>query len=151
MREVTVTLSAPEHEPDEAVRTVADYGRYPDLTDSVIDVRPTDLGAGRHLCSWQVRFRRGVLHWTEESTVDLPRHRIDFVLVEGDLDHFRGHWQVEPAERGSTIRFWCEFDIGIPTLSDLIEPVAADALRDNVIAVCRGLFGPLRPEAAAEV
>ena len=42
---------------------------------------------------------------------------------------------------GSAIDFACSFDMGIPTLEHLIEPVAADALRENVVSMCQGLFG----------
>lgn len=150
MREVAVVLSAPGQEPDEVFRTVADYGRYPELTDAVLAVQTDELDDGRHRCTWKVRFRRGTLIWTEEGTVDRERRRIDFTLVKGDLDHLEGYWQVDPAEGGSVIRFWSEFDIGIPTLANLIEPVAATALRDNVIGICRGLFGTVEPLTATE-
>jgi len=139
--QVTVALSVPGHTPDEALHKVADYERYPDLTESVIAVQRVDLGGGRYRASWTVRFRRGILKWTEEGTVKPDQRRLEFALVDGDLDALHGHWEIDPAPQGCAINFWCEFDVGIPSLAALIDPVAASALRDNVIAVCRGLFG----------
>lgn len=149
MYEVSVALSAPEGAPDDVFRTISDYDRYPERTDAVIAVRTDDLGGGRRRSSWEVAFRRGILRWTEEGVVDPGQRRIDFALVDGDLDHLTGHWQVDPAPRGSTIRFWCAFDIGIPTLAHLIEPVAAQTLRDNVLGMCAGLFGTVEPLAGS--
>jgi ribosome-associated toxin RatA of RatAB toxin-antitoxin module len=152
MRDVAMAVSVPGLQPDDVFRTVADYARYPELTDAVISVQTAETAPGRHRCTWEVRFRRGILVWTEEGIVDAERRRLDFTLVEGDLDHLAGHWQVDPATGGSLVRFCCEFDIGIPSLAALIEPVAAGALQDNVVTICRGLFGqvePLEPTAPA--
>jgi ribosome-associated toxin RatA of RatAB toxin-antitoxin module len=141
MREVDITISAAGTDPDEVFKTPSDYERYPELTDAVLRVTLSDGEEGRERCTWEVKFRRGILIWTEEGTVDAERRRIEFWLVEGDLDELRGEWQIEPHEGGSILRFTCRFDMGIPTLAHLIEPVAADTLRDNMVSVCEGLFG----------
>ena len=67
-----------------------------------------------------MKFRRGVLIWTEDGIADPQRRRIEFTLVEGDLDALDGSWQVEAAADGSLIRFACTFDMGIPTLAHLL-------------------------------
>ncbi len=152
MQEVSLALSVPGRDPDDVFATIADFPRYATLSDAVIRVDVEDLGDGRERCTWEVRFRRGILIWTEDNVSDAARRRIDFTLVGGDLDHQVGHWQVEPAAGGSTVRFWCEFDLGIPTLAHLIEPVAAETLRENIVETCAGLFASVAavPELAAE-
>jgi ribosome-associated toxin RatA of RatAB toxin-antitoxin module len=141
MRNVGLTVSAPGTDPDEAFRCLHDYERYPELTDAVLRVTLSEGEGGRERCTWEVKFRRGVLIWTEDGLADPQRRRIEFSLVEGDLDALEGSWQVEAAADGSLIRFACTFDMGIPTLAHLLEPVAADTLRENVVSMCEGLFG----------
>lgn len=145
MQEVSVTVSVPGRAPDDVFATLADFARYPEQTDAVIRVDVEQLAEGRERCTWEVRFRRGILIWTEESVTDPVRRRIEFALVGGDLDQQHGYWQVDPTTSGSTIQFWCEFDLGIPTLAHLLEPVAADTLGENVATICAGLFGGAEP------
>lgn len=141
MRQVDVVIAARDHSPDEVFATISDYSRYSELTDAVLGVDVTRLEGGRDRCTWEVKFRRGILIWTEEGVTDPDRRRIEFSLVSGDLDHLVGHWQVDEIGHGSAITFHCEFDMGIPTLEHLIEPIAADTLRDNIVNMCEGLFG----------
>jgi ribosome-associated toxin RatA of RatAB toxin-antitoxin module len=141
MREVDITISAPGSDANEVFQTLSDYQRYPELTDSVLRVTLGEGEEGRERCTWEVKFRRGILIWTEEGTVDDEQREIKFWLVDGDLDSLEGHWQVDEVPGGSMLRFTCSFDMGIPTLAHLIEPVAADTLRQNMVSVCEGLFG----------
>jgi|HubBroStandDraft_6_1064221.scaffolds.fasta_scaffold231853_1 ribosome-associated toxin RatA of RatAB toxin-antitoxin module len=141
MHNFAITISAPGTDPDEVFRTLADYERYPELTEAVLRASVEEGDEGHERCTWEVKFRRGILIWTEDGIVDPIQRRIDFSLVEGDLDSLDGHWRVAEAPGGSLIIFDCRFDMGIPTLEHLIEPVAADTLRDNVVDMCEGLFG----------
>ena len=141
MRDVEITISAPGTDPNEVFRNLSDYEAYPERTDAVLRVTLSAGAGGRERCTWEVKFRRGILIWTEEGTVDTERRRIEFTLVDGDLDALTGHWQVDEVPAGSLIHFACAFDMGIPTLAHLIEPVAADTLRANVVDMCKGLFG----------
>ncbi len=141
MEHVAITVFAPEQDPDAVFRSLADYEQYPARTDAVVRVTLTPGTEGRERCTWEVKFRKGILIWTEEGTVDHDRRRIEFSLVDGDLDALDGSWQVDAQDGGSVIRFGCSFEMGIPTLAHLIEPVAADTLRANVVSMCEGLFG----------
>ena len=54
---------------------------------------------------------------------------------------FRGVWRVAATEAGTEIEFTAEFDLGMPTLADILDPVAESALRDNIIVTLAGLLG----------
>jgi ribosome-associated toxin RatA of RatAB toxin-antitoxin module len=142
MRDVDIAISAPGTDADEIFKTLSDYEQYPEMTDSVLSVTVSDgEQEGHERATWEVTFRRGVLKYTEEGVVDAEKLQIDFWLVDGDLDFLEGQWQVAKVPGGSQLRFKCRFDMGIPTLEHLIEPVAADTLRENIVSVCEGLFG----------
>ena len=142
MPSVAVTAAVPDAEPDEVFSAVADFGSYAEHTDAVreVVVRPAADGGGES--DWEVNFRSGVLAWTERDTVDPAARRIDFEQVDGDFAVFTGTWSVEPDRDGSVVRFTASFDLGMPSLAPMIDPIAVRTLVDNVRAILSGLLGP---------
>ncbi|MFD4697936.1 type II toxin-antitoxin system RatA family toxin [Streptomyces niveus] len=143
MRYVRVSARAPGRTAAEIYPVISDFARYPELTDAVRSVDIEDLGSGRTGCSWEVTFRRGILKWTEEDHYDPENHRVDFSLVTGDLDHLVGHWWMRDEGPDCRIDFACDFDMGIPTLADVIEPIAAQTLGEYITVILRALVGEI--------
>jgi hypothetical protein len=121
--------------------TIADFERYPQLSDTVRSVTITEVGANLTVSRWEVNFRAGVLRWTEEDTFDPGALRITFRQIEGDIAIFDGSWECNDAAQGSEIVFSARLDMGIPSLADALEPIAARTLIDNVVSIVRGLVG----------
>lgn len=139
-------------DPDEAFRRLADYGSYAKHTSSVRSVEVVEL-RGELYSHWEVDFRGGVLCWTERDQVDRQRRMLAFQQTDGDLDRFDGQWDVVPDGAGSRIVFQAELDLGIPSLAPIVDPVARQALRDNIRAILAGLFAvdqlDLAPDGSA--
>lgn len=148
MRQVEVSVRTAGRTAAEVYPTICEFRRYPELTDAVRSVHVDDLGDGRTGCTWEVRFRRGILRWSEEDRYDRDEHRVRFRLRDGDLDHLVGSWSVVDEEGGCRVEFRCEFDMGIPTLAEVIEPIAADTLREHVEIILRALLGESGDEPA---
>ena len=138
---VAVTALVPGVSPDEVFAAVADFAAYPRHTDAVraVVVRPTGEGVES---DWEVTFRTGVLAWTERDVVDPAGRRIVFEQLDGDFTVFTGSWVVEPDAAGSTVAFEASFDLGMPSLAPMIDPIAERALADNIRAILGGLLGP---------
>ncbi|MFE9250410.1 SRPBCC family protein [Streptomyces sp. NPDC007088] len=86
----------------------------------------------RRTTAWSVRLSGSVLRWIEDEVIDEAARRFDFRQTSGDLAAFTGHWGVTAGpDGGSTVSLHVDFDIGIPLLADLLNPVAAEALREN--------------------
>jgi hypothetical protein len=66
--------------------------------------------------------------------------RIDFEQLEGNLRHFTGYWQVTSEGDDALIHFFGQFELGMPTLASFLEPIAESAIRENLIAVLKGVF-----------
>jgi hypothetical protein len=62
--------------------------------------------------------------------------------VDGDFAAFTGSWAIEPDGEGSIVRFQASFDLGMPSLAPMIDPIAQRTLADNVRAILGGLLGP---------
>ena len=141
MRTVRLRLHVPGKPASDVYQTLADFERYPELSDAVRSVAVTEVSENRTVSAWEVTFRAGPLRWTEEDTFDPAALSITFHQLEGDAAVFDGSWKCAEAAQGSEIVFSARLDMGIPSLADALEPIAARTLIDNIVSIVRGLFG----------
>jgi ribosome-associated toxin RatA of RatAB toxin-antitoxin module len=143
MRIVTLTVLVAHRSDDEAFASIADFTSYPNHSAAVRSVVVTGAGTTTQRSTWEVAFRNGLLRWTEEDTLSPAHGTITFKQTEGDVDQFEGSWQVRPtADGGACVRFTARIDMGMPTLADVLEPIASRTLLDNTLAIIHGMFGP---------
>jgi ribosome-associated toxin RatA of RatAB toxin-antitoxin module len=125
----------------EAFERMSNFSAYPEHSTAVRQVVVHDVSEGVVTSSWKVKLRRGILVWTERAYLRPEEGTIRFEEIEGDVDKFIGSWKVEPAEGGCSAEFVVDFEIGIPTLEDVLEPIAEEALVENVESILNGLLG----------
>jgi ribosome-associated toxin RatA of RatAB toxin-antitoxin module len=115
-----------------AVQDVEAFPEYMQNVESV-EVLGTDE-SGCRITRWSVLLKGSPLEWTERERVDAATRtlRFDQVDDDGDLEVFNGAWQVTPAGEGVVrVKLSVTFEIGIPLLADMLNPVAARAVREN--------------------
>ncbi len=130
-----------ERDPESVLRLVTDFERWPAASDSVRSVEVERQSDGSEISQWEVVFREGLLRWSERDWIDLGANRAVFELIEGDPHLFNGVWLVEPDDAGSTLTFDAEFDLGMPSLAHVLDPIAVEAVEDAIGSVLRGLYG----------
>ena len=141
MRSVRLRLHVPNQPAGDVYATLADFERYPELSDAVKSVAVTEVSENITVSQWEVTFRAGLLRWTEEDTFDPGALSITFRQLEGDIALFDGSWECVDAVPGSEIVFSARLDMGIPSLADALEPIAVRTLIDNIVSIVRGLVG----------
>ena len=141
MRTVRLRLHVPDKPASDVYAALADFERYPDLCEGVNSVAVTEASGNRSVSQWEVAFRAGLLRWTEEDTFDPAALSITFRQLEGDIAVFDGSWQCADTAQGSDIVFCARLDMGIPSLADALEPIAARTLTGNIVSIVRGLVG----------
>ena len=141
MRTVALLIDVPGQTAEGVYAALADFQRYPDLADAVKSVVVTSVGDGVTCSQWEVAFRSGLLRWTEEDRFDHAALTIDFRQTEGDIAVFDGAWRCTATETGARISFSARLDMGIPSLADALEPIAARTLVENTVAIVGGLLG----------
>ncbi|GAB3466702.1 type II toxin-antitoxin system RatA family toxin [Actinophytocola sediminis] len=128
--EVVLPINAPAPQAWAAVIRLEDYATYMENVESVTVLGEDATGVRR--TEWSVLLKGSVLEWVEEDQLDHDDMVMSFTQVAGDLDEFVGYWRVEATgEHTSTVRFCVDFEIGIPLLADMLNPVATKALREN--------------------
>ena len=141
MRTVRLRLHVPRKSASDVYATLADFERYPQLCEAVKNVTVTDVSERLTVSQWEVAFRAGLLRWTEEDILDPSALTITFHQLEGDIAVFDGSWRCVDAAHGSEVLFSATLDMGIPSLADALEPIAARTLTDNIVSIARGLVG----------
>ena len=141
MRTVRLRLHVPHKSASQVYATLADFERYPELCDAVRSVTVTQVSQNLTVSQWEVTFRAGLLRWTEQDTFDPGALSITFRQLQGDIALFDGSWTCSDAAPGSEIVFSARLDMGIPSLADALEPIAARTLTGNIVAIVRGLTG----------
>lgn len=141
MRRVRLEALVPRADARTVFDRISDFPRYADYTDAVREVR-IDRADGELVSStWSVNFRNGVLCWSERDRIDADGLHIAFEQIDGDYDRFDGSWQVVQTGGDVAVVFVAEFDLGMPSLAAIIDPIAERALRENMEAILRGLLG----------
>ena len=126
--EVTITVDAPARDVYELAK---DQERFPEFMPDVELVTTLERYPGRTISRWKTLVEDAPIEWIEEDLFDDVALRVEYRLLEGDLDTFEGTWTFE--ERGGTthVRLGIEYDFGVPTLAELIGPTLHKKVREN--------------------
>jgi ribosome-associated toxin RatA of RatAB toxin-antitoxin module len=121
--------------PDEVWKVVANFDDFPRVASAVRGIETTPENDQVRRTRWQVMLDDSELEWLEEDVLDPIGRRIDFRILEGDLVRMEGSWTVTAAGVGSVVDFQVDFDLGIPLLADLLNPIAEQSLRRAILDV----------------
>lgn len=127
--ETTIEIAAPAA----AVYALAkDQERFPEFMPDVESVVILERNGNRMITRWKTLVEEAPIEWTEEDLFDDEALRVDYKLLEGDLDVFEGAWTFENGEPGITkVTLGVEYDFGVPTLAELIGPTLHKKVREN--------------------
>src|SRR5690606_14942576 len=107
--------------PPEAVYELAkDMERFPSFMPDVQSVKVVSRNGSSTVTEWVSEVDGTEILWTEEDHFDDANRRIEYRLIEGDLDKFEGEWRFEPVNGGTRVVLTVDFDFGIPELTNLI-------------------------------
>jgi ribosome-associated toxin RatA of RatAB toxin-antitoxin module len=137
-----VALEVEIHAPARRVwQAVTDIERYPDTMANVRWVEIVDrLSPAVRQSAWSVILKGSILQWEEIENLDADRMVMEFHQVSGDLEKFDGAWRLTAVDGERTrVRLTVDFEIGIPLLADMLNPVAQRALRENCTDMLRGI------------
>jgi ribosome-associated toxin RatA of RatAB toxin-antitoxin module len=143
MPEVTIEGRVEQGDSAEIFGRLEDLERYSSIADAVRSVQVTREADGSTLSDWEVNFRNGILKWQEIDVVEPETRTMRFKQTEGDLAFFEGEWNVlEEDDDAVVIRFHAVFDLGIPSLASMLDPVAERALKSNIAELISAFASP---------
>jgi ribosome-associated toxin RatA of RatAB toxin-antitoxin module len=98
------------------------------------DVETATILERRHdgvISRWKTLVEEAPIEWTEEDRFDDDALRIDYKLIEGDLDKFEGAWTFAYRDGATHVVLGVDYDFGVPTLAELIGPTLERKVREN--------------------
>lgn len=105
--------------------------RFPEFMPDVETVVVLERHADRVVTRWKTLVEDAPIEWTENDRFDDAALRIDYALIEGDLDTFEGAWTFEQRSGVTHVVLTVEYDFGVPTLAELIGPTLEKKVREN--------------------
>jgi coenzyme Q-binding protein COQ10 len=118
--------------PARAVYELAkDQERFPEFMPDVETVKVLERLPDRVISRWKTLVEEAPIEWTEEDRFDDDGLRIDYALLEGDLDTFQGAWTFEERDGLTHVLLTVEYDFGVPTLAELIGPTLQKKVLEN--------------------
>jgi coenzyme Q-binding protein COQ10 len=126
--ETSIAIAAPARVVYELAK---DQERFPEFMPDVETVKLIEQNAERAISRWKTLVEEAPIEWTEEDRFDDEALRIDYKLIEGDLDKFEGAWTFEERDGLTHVSLGVDFDFGVPTLAELIGPTLLRKVREN--------------------
>jgi coenzyme Q-binding protein COQ10 len=126
--ETTIAVAAPARVVYELAK---DQERFPQFMPDVEAVKVLEKHPDYVISRWKTLVEEAPIEWTEEDRFDDAALRIDYKLLEGDLDKFEGAWTFTQDGGVTTVVLGVDYDFGVPTLAELIGPTLQKKVREN--------------------
>ncbi|MBC5829094.1 MAG: aromatase/cyclase [Candidatus Eremiobacteraeota bacterium] len=126
--ETTIVIDAP---PRAVYEIAKEQERFPQFMPDVESVTVLERLPDRVITRWKTLVEEAPIEWTEEDRFDDERTRIDYKLLEGDLDKFEGSWTFAERDGATHVRLGVDYDFGVPTLAELIGPTLQRKVQEN--------------------
>ena len=126
--ESTIVIDAPAHRVYELAK---DQEHFPQFMPDVETVTILERRSDGVISRWKTLVEEAPIEWTEDDRFDDAALRIDYRLIEGDLDKFEGAWTFENRDGRTHVVLGVDFDFGVPTLAELIGPTLERKVREN--------------------
>ncbi|MBV8638467.1 MAG: aromatase/cyclase [Candidatus Eremiobacteraeota bacterium] len=126
--ETTIAIAAPARAVYELAK---DQERFPQFMPDVETVSVVERHADHWITRWKTLVEEAPIEWTEEDRFNDDALRIDYKLLEGDLDKFEGAWTFEERDGLTHVVLGVDYDFGVPTLAELIGPTLEKKVKEN--------------------
>jgi coenzyme Q-binding protein COQ10 len=126
--ETSIVIAAPARVVYELAK---DQEHFPQFMPDVESVKVLERHPEYILTRWKTLVEEAPIEWTEEDRFDDETLRIDYKLLEGDLDKFEGAWTFAENGGQTHVVLGVDFDFGVPTLAELIGPTLERKVREN--------------------
>ena len=123
-----IVIAAPARDVYELAK---DQERFPEFMPDVESIAIVERDGARIVSRWKTLVEEAPIEWTEEDVFDDAALRVDYRLLEGDLDKFEGSWTFQDGDGSTHVRLIVDYDFGVPTLAELIGPTLHKKVKEN--------------------
>lgn len=126
--EATIVVDAAARDVYELAK---DQERFPEFMPDVELVTVLERRGARTVSRWKTLVEEAPIEWIEEDIFDDAARRVDYKLLEGDLETFEGSWTFDERDGATFVCLRVTYDFGVPTLAELIGPTLHRKVQEN--------------------
>jgi coenzyme Q-binding protein COQ10 len=126
-------------DPQRVYELAKDMESYPSFMPDVESVKVVSRESNSTVTEWVTNVDGTPFLWTERDDFDDTNLRIDYALIEGDLEKFEGSWNFQPVEGKTEVRLMVDYDFGLPELTNLIGPTLHEKVGENSEMMLAGM------------
>lgn len=116
-----------------------DMESFPNFMPDVESVKVVSRAPSSTVTEWVTDIDGTPFLWTEEDRFDDAQLRIDYNLIEGDLDKFEGAWTFRELDGRTEVCLSVNYDFGLPELTELIGPTLHQKIGENCDKMLAGI------------
>lgn len=135
--EVSKVINAPK---GSLYGILKDMEKYPQFMKDLKSVKVLERHENTTLTEWETTIMGNKIKWVEKDIFDDANHHIRYHQKSGDLHKFEGEWILTEIDQGTRVTLTVDFEIGVPMLAGLINPVAKLMIKDN----CENMLNALK-------
>lgn len=117
-----------------------DMEKYPQFMKDLKSVKVLERHANTTLTEWETSIMGNKIKWVEKDIFDDENKHISYHQHSGDLHKFEGEWILNEDAGGTRVTLTVDFEIGIPMVSGLLNPVAKLMIKEN----CENMLNALK-------
>jgi ribosome-associated toxin RatA of RatAB toxin-antitoxin module len=134
--ETSIRIAAP---PQAVYALAKEQERFPQFMPDVESVSVVERRSDGVTTRWKTFVEDAPIEWLEDDRFDDDAVRIEYRLIEGDLDTFEGAWSFVADGEYTLVTLSVTYDFGVPTLAELIGPTLEKKVRENSEMMLAGL------------
>lgn len=120
-----------DSDPKRVYELAKDMESYPSFMPDVESVKVVSREANSTITEWVSNVDGTPFLWTEQDKFDDINLRIDYALIEGDLEKFEGSWNFRPLNGKTEVCLTVDYDFGLPELTEMIGPTLHEKVGEN--------------------
>ena len=128
-----------DSDPSVVYELAKDMESYPNFMPDVESVTVISREANTTVTEWVSNVDGTPFQWTEKDHFDDGKLRIDYALIEGDLEKFEGSWTFDPVDGKTEVCLVVDYDFGLPELTELIGPTLHEKVGENSEMMLAGM------------
>jgi len=117
---------------------LVNFEAYPRIMTDVLSVGCFNKNDTGFDSEWRVLLNGSELSWIERDDV-IPNRKIVFNQIEGDLENWEGYYEIVQEECGVWVTLVVYFDLGIPSLEEILNPIGINAIRSNSLQILNAI------------
>jgi ribosome-associated toxin RatA of RatAB toxin-antitoxin module len=120
-----------DSDPKAVYELAKDMESYPSFMPDVESVKVVSREGNSTVTEWVSNVDGTPFLWTEKDDFDDSNLRINYALIEGDLEKFEGSWSFKPMDGKTEVRLVVDYDFGLPELTEMIGPTLHEKVGEN--------------------